>query len=358
MQTQVRTLDFTGQNIYAGIDVHKKSWEVSIYTDELYHKTFTQPPRAETLHHYLTKHFPNGTYYSVYEAGFCGFWIHEQLQTLGINSIVVNPADVPIKDKEKKHKADPIDSNKLARQLRNNELEAIYIHSNNILEDRSLVRLRHTLSKEITRYKNRIKHKLHFFGIHIPEKFNKDSSYWSNRFISWLDDIKLSRESGTDSLRMLINHIKIIRKNVLEVNRKLRKLSQEEYYKKRVNLLVSIPGIGLLTAMSILTEIDNIHRFENIDKLVSYFGITPRSHSSGDKIVHGEMINRGNKFLKSAIIESAWVAARRDPALHMTFIRLIKRMDKNKVIVRIARKLLNRISYVLKNEVPYEDGIV
>jgi len=53
MQTQFRNLDFTGQNIYAGIDVHKKSWQVSIYSSELYHKTFNQPPKPEVLHSYL-----------------------------------------------------------------------------------------------------------------------------------------------------------------------------------------------------------------------------------------------------------------------------------------------------------------
>jgi hypothetical protein len=104
MQLQVRTLDFSGQNIYAGIDTHKKSWQVSIYSDELYHKTFNQPPHPEVLHRYLCKHFPNATYYSVYEAGFCGFWIHDRLQSLGINNIVVNPADVPTTDKEKNKK--------------------------------------------------------------------------------------------------------------------------------------------------------------------------------------------------------------------------------------------------------------
>ena len=183
MQTQIKTLDYTGQNIYAGIDTHKKSWKVSIYTEELYHKTFDQPPRPEVLSHYLIKHFPNGTYYSVYEAGFCGFWIHDRLQSLGINSIVVNPADVPTTDKEKKQKTDRVDSNKLARQLRNGDLEAIYIHSRDILEDRSLIRMRGTLVKEITRYKNRIKADLSFFGIEIPEQYHKDQHYWSNNVI-------------------------------------------------------------------------------------------------------------------------------------------------------------------------------
>jgi transposase len=358
MQAQVKTLDFTGQNIYAGIDVHKNNWKVSIYTDELFHKTFTQPPKPDILYNYLTKRFPNGTFYSVYEAGFCGFWIHDQLQSLGINSVVVNPADVPTKDKEKKYKNDRVDSHKLARQLRNGDLEAIYIHERCVLEDRNLVRTRHTLSKELTRNKNRIKSLLYFYGIEIPEEYCKGSSYWSKRFFKWLETLELTRPSGKECLQVLLEHCKEIRQKLLRVTREIRKISQEEYYNKRVNILRSIHGIGLTTAMVILTEIDNIHRFNSQDKLASYVGITNTSHSSGDKDVHGEMINRGNKFLKSAIIESAWMAARRDPALHMVFIRLTKRMDKNKAIVRIARKLLNRISYVLKNVVPYKDGIV
>jgi transposase len=357
MQAQVKTLDFTGQNIYAGIDVHKKNWKVSIYTDELYHKTISQPPRSEELYRYLTKHFPNGTYYSVYEAGFCGFWIHEQLQSLGINSMVAHPADVPTTDREKKNKRDPIDSNKLARHLRSGNLDAIYIHERDIQEDRSLVRLRRTLSKELTRYKNRIKSKLYFFGINIPEEYCKDSSYWSKRFINWLENLELNRNTGTIALKMMINHVKTLRKDLLAVTRKIRELSQEKYYKNRTDFLLSIYGIGIITAMIILTEIDNIYRFNNLEKLAAYVGITPTSYSSGDKMVHGEMINRGNKYLKSAMIESAWAAARRDPVLHRDFINLSKRMKKNKAIIRIARKLLSRINFVLKNEIPYNNGL-
>jgi transposase len=76
--------------------------------------------------------------------------------------------------------------------------------------------------------------------------------------------------------------------------------------------------------------------------------ITPTSHSSGDNQVYGEMVNRGNKFLKKAIIVAAWVAVRRDPGLHQDFLSYCKRMKKNKAIVRIAKKLLNRLSFVLK----------
>lgn len=357
MQTQFKELDFTGQNIYTGIDVHKKSWQVSVFSEALFHKTFNQPPKPEVLHGYLTKHFPKGTYYSVYEAGFCGFWIHDKLQSLGINNIVVNPADVPTTDKEKKRKTDKVDSNKLARQLRNGDLEAIYTHKRAMLEDRSLLRMRRTLVKDLTRNKNRVKSDLHFFGIEIPEQFTKNPSYWSKRFISWLEELEFQQWTGTSSLRILMGQVKVLREQLLEVNRKVRTLSREDYYQKRVALLGSIFGVGLITSMTILTEIDDIHRFANLEKLRSYVGLTPTSHSSGDKDLHGEMIHRGNKFLKSAIFESAWIAARLDPVLHMDYINFCKRMKPNRAIVRIACKLLDRVHYVLKNEVPYKSGI-
>ena len=356
MQTQIRELNFAGQNIYAGIDVHKNSWTVSIYSEELYHKTFNQPPKPEVLYSYLVKHFPRGIYHSVYEAGFCGFWIHDELRSFGVNNIVVNPADVPTTDKEKKQKTDRIDSNKLARQLRNGDLESIYTHKRDVLEDRSLLRLRRTLVKDLTRNKNRVKTKLHFFGVEIPEQFCKNQSYWSKRFLNWLSEIEFYRKSGATSFQILIDQVKYLRSCLLEVNRKIRALSREEYYQQRETLLRSLPGIGLTTAMVVLTEIDDIYRFPNQEKLRSYVGLTPTSSSSGDNEVHGEMINRGNRFLKSALMESAWVAARVDPVLHRDYIRFGKRMNNNKAAVRIACKLLDRIDYVLKNEVPYKNG--
>ena len=67
MKTKVN--DFSGMNIYAGIDVHKKSWSVTLLADEQEHKTFNQPPSADALYAYLNKHFPGAQYYSAYEAG-------------------------------------------------------------------------------------------------------------------------------------------------------------------------------------------------------------------------------------------------------------------------------------------------
>jgi len=188
MQTQRTELNFEGQNLFVGIDVHLKSWTVSILSEKLSHKTFTQPPNAETLHNYLLRNFPGGVYHSVYEAGFSGFWTHYKLKEMGINNIVINAADVPTSQKEHLLKDDPTDSRKLARSLRSGDLKAIYIPDPFTIEDRSLVRLRSTLVKDMVKYKVRIKSFLYFYGISYPQEFEKSGTHWSRRFMKWLSE--------------------------------------------------------------------------------------------------------------------------------------------------------------------------
>ena len=193
-------LDFTGQQVYVGMDVHKKSWSIGILTNEVEHKTFTQPPEVGTLVHYLRRNFPGASYKSVYEAGYCGFWIHDRLQEHGVECLVVNPADVPTKDKERRSKTDRVDCRKLARNLRNGEIKGIYVPCRPKGEDRSLIRTRHSMVRKQTRCKNQIKAILQFYGIRIPEELAE--SHWSKRFITWIEAIQMERASGNFALRM------------------------------------------------------------------------------------------------------------------------------------------------------------
>ncbi len=81
----VNKLDFTGQHIYVELDVHKKSWNVSIHGAHLEHKTYSQPPDPQVLGNYLRRNFPRAQYHCVYEAGFCGFWIYDRLKEQAID---------------------------------------------------------------------------------------------------------------------------------------------------------------------------------------------------------------------------------------------------------------------------------
>ncbi len=358
MRVQSNKLDFTGQNIYVGFDVHLKNWKTTIMTDRLIHKTFSQPPQPEILHQYLVKNFPGGIYHSAYEAGFCGYWIHNKLKSLGINSIVVNPADVPTTDKDRDRKDDIRDSRKIAKALCNNELTPIYVPSLQTLEDRTLIRTRAMLVKDITRYKNRIKSFLYFHGIEIPDSFDKPGSHWSKHFTEWLESIEMTEKSGKESLNLLITSVEFLRLSLLKITKQIKELTRTAPYKESVDLLRSVPGIGIITSITLLTELEDINRFGNIDRLCGFIGLVPTKHSSGEKENTGDITKRGHSVLRSAIIESAWVAARIDPAMMMNYHLYCKRMKPNEAIVRIAKKLLCRINYVLKNKQTYVCSVV
>lgn len=353
---EVSKLDFKGQQIYVGMDIHKKSWSICILTEEFEHKTFSQPSEVGILVNYLKRNFPGASYKSVYEAGYCGFWIHDRLQEHGVQCVVVNPADVPTKDKERRKKTDRVDCRKLARSLRNGELEGIYVPSRPKVEDRSLIRTRHGMVKKQTRCKNQIKSILQFYGIQIPEELS--NSHWSKRFITWIEAIRMERASGNFALKAHLEELNHMRKLIADITHAIRTLANSEEYRQNVRLLKTVPGISTLTAMTLLTELYDVDRFKNFDKLCSYVGLIPDTASSGetDKIIG--ITNRRNGQLRGILIESSWVAVRKDPALLMAFNALCKKMPKTNAIVRIARKLVNRIRYVLKNQQEYVSAVI
>jgi transposase len=351
-------LDFTGENIFIGLDVHKKSWKVTIQTDEVVCRTFSQDPDVSILSQYLKKNYPNANYYCAYEAGFSGFWIQYQLEANKINCIVVNPADVPTTDKEKKQKTDKRDSRKIARCLKSGELVGIFVPDKISLEERHLVRSRTMLVRDQTRLKNRIKSLLSFYGINYPDALKESNKHWSIRFYKWLQEIEFTTEHGKNNMQTLVNYSLHIREMILAKTREIRKLSKTDKYSNSVRLLNSVSGVGLISAMIFATEIQDIRRFKNLDHQCAYIGLIPNTHSSGEKENIGGITNRGNKHLKNVLIESAWMAIKYDPALLMSFKKLCRAMDANKAIIRIARKLLSRIRYVLLNNKPYVISVV
>ena len=351
MRTQHTQPLFANQHIYVGLDVHKRSWNVTTVSEFLTHQTFTQTPHVETLVHYLHRHFPGALYHVVYEAGYCGFWIHDALRLYGIECNVINAADVPTTDKEKRHKTNNVDSHKLARSLRNGELRPLFVPSRRALEDRTLVRTRRSLVAKQTRCKNQIKGLLMFYGITVPDDITE--RYWSRRYIAWLSQLRMQSPSGDHALQILLKELLQERTSILDVTRAIRTLAKEEPYAAYVPHLVTIPGISTLTAMILLTELISVERFKNLDALASFVGLVPGEHSSGEERTITDITQRKNPYLRWILIESSWVAVRHDPVLAAAFTALSHRMPKNRAIIRIARKLLNRIRFVAIHQQPY-----
>ena len=354
---QRKQISFKGQRIFIGIDVHLKSWSVTIASEHAVLKRFTQSPSPEALHGFLTREYPDAEYKSVYEAGFCGFWIHERLMELGIDNIVVNPADVPTTTGEKLRKTDAIDSGKLARSLRAGELKGIYIPDKVSLEIRSLTRLRDSVTKDQTRQKNRIKSHLRYLGIEIPQEYCERGRCWNKSFVAWLRSVESACEYGKQTLDQLICQYEDLRKRRLEMIRLLRRLLRTERFSEPLGWLMSVPGIGQLTGMTFMSEIDDISRFKNADQLASYIGMIPMCHSSGEHDGTGDITLRCHSKLRSVLIEAAWVAIRQDAAMTQAYTEYCRRMKPSKAIIKIARRLVNRIYFVMKHKRKYVNNV-
>jgi transposase len=123
-------------------------------------------------------------------------------------------------------------------------------------------------------------------------------------------------------------------------------------------LLRSIPGIGPLTTVELLCEIEDIDRFPSFKKLNGFIGFRPGSHSSGERDWRGRLSYRRHNALRSSLIECAWTTIQKDPVMSQRYTELTKRLTGKRAIVVIARKLLSRIYAVLKNEKPYEFRLI
>ena len=94
MRVQSKAISFKGQNIFVGIDVHLKTWAVTVLTESGgYKSAFTQPASSKSLFEHLAKNYPDGIYHAVYESGFSGYSSCYELRELGVDGIVAHAAD-------------------------------------------------------------------------------------------------------------------------------------------------------------------------------------------------------------------------------------------------------------------------
>ena len=348
--------NFEGQTIFVGMDIHKAHWNLGIHLNDMFVKSVHQKPNPFLMADYLKQHFPGANYKAAYEAGKFGFRIQRQLTKLGIECLVVNPADIPKSQKDTLQKTDPRDARNIGIRLQSGVLHSIHIPDEQQEADRIFFRHRKRIWKDLTRCKNRIKGCLAFSGIDIPEQY--DNASWSHNFILWLKSIDCRQISRRSALNYMIAQMEFLRVELLQISNDIRKMMREQRYKTNYYLLRSIPGIGPLTAASLLVEIGDIKRFETFYHLNSFVGLLPMEHSSGEKESKGILTVRKHRQLRSDLVESAWTAKRTDPAMSLYFQEQVKRKDSKIVIIKIARKLLNRIRYVLINQTAYEYGIV
>jgi transposase len=267
-----------GEDLFIGIDLHKQRWHVTIRTRDVELFSASIPGTWESLRRVLAR-YPGHSLQAVYEAGYFEFRLHDRLVDHGISCLVTPPSLVP-QEYGNRVKTDRRDIRKLAHLLAKGMLKRVWVPSEKERYHRQVVRRRRQLVRDRVRTRSRIKAELRFYGIHLEEPRGR----WTQMFFTGLRSINFGNRWMQESFNRLLEQYEFLTAQIDKQTKLLRELSETELYQKRVEILQSIPGIGLISAMELLLELQDVSRFRRAEQLAAYVGLTPSQYSSAEKV--------------------------------------------------------------------------
>ncbi len=340
-----------GKRIYVGIDVHQIQWHVTIRTQdiELFHGAI--PGKWEALERMLDR-YRGYAKQAVYEAGYFGFWLHDHLARYGADCIVTPPSLVP-QEYGNYVKTDRRDSRKLAHLLAKGFLKRVWVPSPEERYERQVIRRRRQLIGDRVRTQNRIKAELRFYGVDLPSP----TGQWSKAYVKVLRQLRFDNRWMQESFERLLEEYEFLTQQIERQTKVLRELAETTEYRERVGILRTTPGIGLISAMELLLELQDVERFRRADQLAAYVGLTPSQYSSGGNVRMGRITAIGKNDLRGTLVEIAWRLIGKDPTMRRKYERIKARAGSKRAIIAIARRLLLCTRRMLLDRQPYIVGL-
>jgi transposase len=337
--------------LFMGIDVHELTYSVSLFFEG--EETFNQqyPSDVKHLRRLLDKH-SDMKIMAVYEAGPFGYALYDWLKAQGVEVRVTPPSKMPVAPGECV-KTDRRDARRLAQLLSGNLLKSVTVPERQKREDRELLRTRDQLVKQRRRLFLQVQSKLRFHGLKLRNRavIRKKNRCLILETAGISVSLRRSFELMLDAYDYCSNQLQMVRQDILA-------LSETETYANGVKTLTSIPGIGLITAISFLLEMPDMRFFESNEKVGSYLGLTCSEYSSGESQHQGRITRCGNSRLRALLVQCSWKAIDGDPALKKFYERVKRRRGGKRAIVGVARKLGGRMRTVLLKKEAYQVGLV
>jgi transposase len=268
----------------------------------------------------------------------------------GIECIVTPPSLIPT-ESGSRVKTDKKDSLKLAKLLESNMLKKVWVLSPEERAHRQLVRTRRQIVDHRSDVMRQIKSLLFFHSMDISFSSRQQ---WTGPFIKWLHELDFDDQCLNQSLKTLVHLFDYLSAEKKRLTHEVIQLAKEEKYAQRVKLLYTIPGIGTLSGMEILVELQEITRFKTADELAAYLGLTPSQYSSGEHVRMGHITHAGNDRVRTTLVESSWILIGKDPSMRCKYENIKHRRGGKRAIVAIARILSARLRRMLLDQVPYK----
>ena len=342
-------------DVFAGLDVDKKSISVTFTDHQGFLKSLTMPYSVEYLVNHVRKHYGDKKVAFGYEAGPTGYGLYDGLEAQAYTCVIASPSMIP-KAPGQRVKTNRLDSRGISENLRGGQLKGIHVPTPLYRELRHLTQLRDTLVSEMVGMKQRIKSLLLLEGLEFPPA--PAGSQWS-----FLVKKKLRALPCSSTVRFkldrLLDSLEFDEKQVLKTTQEMRRFCQTDpELSQCINYLKSLPGIGWIVSSQMMARVGDWRQIKNIRQLPAFLGLVPTERSTGERIERGSITHTGDGRLRSKLIQASWSAIRQDGELREFFRTVAKKHPRHcaarVAIVAVAHKLCVRASVVLMQQRPYE----
>ncbi len=352
---------------FVGLDVHAATIAVAVAERSGEVRSLgVIPNRPESVRRLIGKLGKPEQLRVCYEAGPTGYVLYWQLTQLGVHCEVVAPTLVPVKAGDRV-KTDRRDAKKLARCHRAGDLTAVWVPDAAHEALRDLVRARLAAKRDQLRARHRLGKFLLRQGRQAPE----GTTAWTGKYIDWVKQQRFEHAAQQATLLDYLHEVEHAAERIVRLERAIDAAvdSMPESLRAVIAGLQSLRGVAKVSAVTLVSELGQLSRFEHPRQLMGYAGMVSREHSSGERVSRGTISKAGNAHLRRIVTEAAWsyrhrpavggalkarqaaaseqvkaIAWRAQHRLHERYGALMRRgKTKQKVITAIGRELLGFI---------------
>lgn len=333
---------------YAGLDLGKRKSQVKVIgADRKVVEELKVENTPETLKRIFGKY---GKRLEVAcEATSNAFWVADLLEPI-VGKVHVGDTKKIRWIAEARIKTDKMDAGILAELLRADLFPEICIPPKRIRELRELVRGVVRMRRQGTRLRNQVHGLLGRHGI-LYERGETSAT----KLGALVQDGKLAASVRTAAEAILAVEEAVRQQGKILEKAILKELEGEPEVRRQVDLLESIPGVGIFSALLFVLELWDIGRFRDAAHLASYIGLVPSTYQTGQTEWHGRMTKQGNVLLRWIVVQDAWVAAYQHPFFGKLYERHRQRRAGRRAIIPVARALLATIHRVWTEGKRYQE---
>ncbi|MDA8333240.1 MAG: IS110 family transposase [Candidatus Dormibacteraeota bacterium] len=346
---------------YVGLDVHKE-WIVAAVADspgdvQEFGRVANEANEVRRLVKRLER--PGWQLRACYEAGPTGYPLQRYLSGLGVDTVVVAPSLIPVRPGDRV-KTDRRDAAKLARLLRSGDLTPVWIPDEQHEALRDLLRARDDARTDDLRAKHRLTKFLLRRGVPTPTNLGRP---WGQRHHQWLNQLRFDDPAVRVTFDDYLATVRTAGERVRRLDVALADAAPRSRLAPVIQALQAFRGISFLSAVTIVAEAGDLHRFATAPQLMAFIGLVPSEYSSGDRRIRGRITKTGNRLMRHvlgeaahharhqplvsdtlrrrqagtppAVTELAWRCQQR---LHHKYLHLGGRIGRNRALIAVARE--------------------